>query len=136
MIVIGRRGGERLRHVDDIEVSRAGCFTRASPRHALAAGIKLQEKTVHAVTGKLVARPVEILRGGLRAAKCDIADERGIDTGEETIILRATQPGIEQHVDRIPPQPHRIALRHMARIETRSRQRRFKRPCVHHAAFP
>lgn len=54
VIVIRRGRGEGLRHVDDIEISRTGGFTRSAPRHALSPGIKLQEKTVHAVAGQLV----------------------------------------------------------------------------------
>jgi len=36
-----------------------------------------------------VARAVEILRRGLGAAKRDIADEGGIDTGKKPVILRS-----------------------------------------------
>ncbi|MNT54794.1 hypothetical protein D3C72_1919810 [compost metagenome] len=136
MIMIRRGSGQRLRHIDEIEVAGACGLARTAPRHALPAGVKLQEKTVHAVAGKLVARTVEILRRRLGATERNITDESGVHAGEKTIILRAAQASIKKHVDRIPPQRHGVAFRHLTRIEARTRQRRFKRPCVHHAAFP
>ncbi len=117
MIVIRRSSGQRLRHIDEIEVAGACCLARSATRHALSADVELQEKTIHAVAGDLMARTVEILRERLGAAKRDIADESGIDTGEETVILRSPQAGIEQHIDRIPPQRHGVAFQHLARIK-------------------